>query len=124
MFVWKGSILVTATLFHFHRVVVSLRFSFLQMSSTSSSSGDEGIGRYVRPGFRPMKLEHYDLLLKTESESGTKLAQIDDMSAGCLVANVNNKKEVRLLLAQSLTGNWGIPKGNRIRYLDKRMFFL
>ena len=112
MFVWKGSILVTAALFHFHRATVfSLRFSLFHMSTSSSSSGDEGVSKYDRPGFRQMKPDHYELLLKTERETGANLSQIDDMSAGCLVANVNNKKELRLLLAQSLNGNWGIPKG-------------
>lgn len=99
-FCWRKSILLIVTAFSSTRRIFSTVMS------------GEGIAAYDRPNFRRMRQEHYELLLKVETESGQKLPQIEDMSAGCLVANITPNIGVRFLLASSLKGNWGIPKGN------------
>ena len=78
-----------------------------------------GPALYSRPGFRLMKPESYELLLKTEKETGKSLPQIEDLSAGCLVAHISPVKGLLLLLSKSKAGNWGLPKGSQHLLLFK-----
>jgi hypothetical protein len=59
-----------------------------------------------------MREDHYNLLEKVERKTGKALPQVDDMSAGCLVVNVHPVRGTLLLLSKSVSGNWGLPKGD------------